>query len=92
MRLSVNQNNGNTYMAKNIRRWNFFSKFLTQNPKKSQVFTQNPKKYQIFTDDYFFGFSISMGGGARPPLDTRMQQYFGARACRLTRMQQYFGT
>ena len=89
MRLSVNQNNGNTYMAKNIRRWNFFSKFLTQNPKKYQVFTQNPKKYQVFTEDYFFGFSISMGRGT---LDTRMQQYFGARACRLTRMQQYFGT
>ena len=57
MRLSVNQNNGNTYMAKNIGRWNFFSKFLTQ----------NPKKYQVFTDDYFFGFSISMGGGQGPP-------------------------
>ena len=59
MRLSVNQNNGNTYMAKNIRRWNFFSKFLTQN---------HPKKYQVFTDDYFFGFSISIGGGGSPPL------------------------
>ena len=53
MRLSVNQNNGNLgYMAKNNRKWNFFSKFLTQN---------HPKKYQVFTDDYFFGFSISMG-------------------------------
>ena len=64
MRLSVNQNNGNTYMAKNIRRWNFFSKFLTQ----------NPKKYQVFTDDYFFGFSISMGGGGGqgPPPLTRV--------------------
>ena len=68
MRLSVNQNNGNTYMAKNIRRWNFFSKFLTQNPKKYQVFTQNPKKYQVFTDDYFLAFQFLWGGGQGPPL------------------------
>ena len=82
MRLSVNQNNRNTYMAKNIRRWNFFSKFLTQ----------NPKKYQVFTDDYFLAFQFLWEVGQGPPLDTRMQQYFGARACRLTHMQQYFGT
>ena len=78
MRLSVNQNNGNLgYMAKNNRRWNFFSKFLTQN---------HPKKYQVFTDDYFLAFQFLWA-----PLDTRMQQYLGTRACRLTRMQQYFG-
>ena len=62
MRLSVNQNNGNTYMAKKYQKMEFFLK----------IFTQNPKKYQVFTDDYFFGFSISMGGGGQGPPLTRV--------------------
>ena len=60
MRLSVNQNNGNTRLyGKKYQKIEFFFKIF--DPESSK------------------------------PLDTRMQLYFGTRACRLMRMQQYFG-
>ena len=74
--LSIGKNTPEIKCKKKYQKMEFFLKHLTRD---------HPKKYQIFTDDYFFVFSISIGGGggARP---------LWTRVCRLTRMQHYFST